>query len=122
MRRVAPHVAAAAAVVLAIVGGLWLWTGVVAPGYWSAIVLGVAWCVLVSVAAGRAGRRLPHVRRTLRASFFACAALLVAGFYVTSVRETTVDEVVVKGSPASSLSESERERALQGTDPLAPQP
>lgn len=121
MSRIASHVAAVLAVVLALAGGLWLWAGAVAPGYRSAIALGVAWCVLVAFAAGRAGKALPSLQRTLRATSLACVALLVVGFYATSIRETTVDEMVEQGAPASSLSEAEREAELGG-DPLAPQP
>lgn len=121
MSRVAPHVAAVVAVVLALAGGLWLWAGAVAPGYRSSIVLGVAWCVLVLIAAGRVGRRLPGLRRTLRATTLACAAVLVVGTYLTSIRATTVDEPLVRGVPASSLNQDELEREVGG-DPLAPQP
>ena len=120
MSRAGLHVAAVVAVVVALLGGLWLWSGVIAPGYRSAIALGVAWCVAVSVVAGRAGRRLPRVRRTLRVATLACSAGLVAAAVFTSVRETTVDEAVVQGAPASSLGREELEREV-GADPLAPQ-
>jgi predicted PurR-regulated permease PerM len=121
MSRLAPHVAAVAAVVLALAGGLWLWAGAVAPGYRSSIALGIAWCVLVLVVAGRIGRRLPDLRRTLRVTTLACAAVLIVGTYLTSIRETTVDEPLVQGAPASSLDAAELEREV-GDDPLAPQP
>lgn len=115
------HLAAVAAVLLVLVGGLWFWAGVVAPGYWSAVVLGVLWCVAVSVAAGRAGKALPSVKRTLRVTSILALAALAAGSYWTSVRETTVDEPIVQGAPASSLSPEELAQEL-GEDPLAPQP
>lgn len=121
MTRLAPHLVAVLALVAALAAGLWFWAAVVAPGYRSAIALGVAWCVLVAVVAGRVGRRQPRVRSTLRVASVACSAALAAAFAWTSIRETTVDEVVVRGAPASSLSPQEREDAL-GADPLAPQP
>ena len=115
------HVAAAAAVVCALLAGLWFWGGVVAPGYWSTVALCACWCVVVSVAAGKAGKALPAVKRTLRVTFLVAAAALAAGSYWTSVRETTVDEPVVEGAPASTLSPAELAQELGG-DPLAPQP
>ena len=41
----APKLLAPVFVVVTLVVGLWFWSGVVAPGYWSAIGLGVAWFV-----------------------------------------------------------------------------
>ena len=38
--------------------GLWFWAGVVAPGYWSTIVLGALWFVACSVLFGRVGKRV----------------------------------------------------------------
>jgi len=89
----------------------------VAPGYWSAIVLGTLWFVACSVLFGRLGKARPELRLALRATFLTCSALAIAGFYWTSVRDTVVDENVVEGVPASELP-----RAPSEVDPLAPQP
>ncbi len=97
------RVAAAAAVVAALVAGTWFWSGAVAPGYRSSIALGVAWFVVVSLVAGKATRHRPDLRRWTRTTFTVCAVASVVGFYLTSVRATTVDETVVTGVPASRL-------------------
>ena len=113
--------AAALAVVVALIAGLWFFSGVVAPGYDSAIALGVGWFVVVGAVTTRVARRRPDLRLAARGAFVACAAVAVAGFFLTSVRETTVDERIETGRPASSLTEDERREALPA-DPLAPQP
>ncbi len=107
---------AAPLVVVTLVAGLWFWSGVVAPGYWSAIGLGVAWFVACSVIFGRLGKQRPQLRPWLRGTFLACSVLAVAGFWWTSVRETSVDEQIVTGVAASEASSEDRSSA----DPLAP--
>lgn len=113
--------ATALAVVAAVVAGLWLFSGVIAPGYDSAIALGVGWFVVVGAVTTRLARRRPDLRLAARGAFALCAVAAVAGFFLTSVRETTVDERIETGRPASSLTEDERRDALPA-DPLAPQP
>ena len=103
------------AVVATLAVGVWFWSGVVAPGYWSAIVLGTLWFVACSVLFGRLGKARPELRLPLRATFLTCSALAVFGFYWTSIRDTVVDEDVVVGVPASKLPKAT-------ADPLAPQP
>lgn len=117
----ARQVATVLAVVLALVAGLWFWSSIVAPGYRSSIALGVLRCVLVVVAAGRIGGRLPELKRTLRLTTSVAVVVLVAETYWTSVRETEVNEPVEIGAPASSLTEEELAEET-GVDPLAPQP
>ena len=103
-------------VVLTIAVGLWFWSGVVAPGYWSTIILGVLWFVACSVLFGRIGKARPELRPWVRGTFLACSVAAAFTFYWTSVRDTVVDEQVVTGVPAS------RAAAPGGGDPLAPQP
>jgi hypothetical protein len=105
-------------VVVTLVVGLWFWSGVVAPGYWSAIGLGVAWFVACSVIFGRLGKARPQLRPWLRATFLACSAFAIVGFWWTSVRETEVNEQIVTGAAASEVPAAE----LGSVDPLAPQP
>jgi hypothetical protein len=105
-------------VVLTLLVGLWFWSGVVAPGYWTAIGFGVAWFVACSVLFGRIGKARPELRPWLRGTFLACSAAAVAGFWWTSVRETEVNEAIVTGVPASELGRAE----IAVADPLAPQP
>ena len=111
----APKLLAPALVVLTVVVGLWFWAGVVAPGYWSTIVLGTLWFFACSVIFGRIGKHWPQLRWWLRGPFLACCAAAVFGFYWTSVRDTVVDEQIVTGVPASKAA------APVGGDPLAPQ-
>ncbi len=101
-------------VVITLLVGLWFWSGVVAPGYWSAIVLGVLWFVACSVIFGRVGKERPELRPWLRGTFLLCSLAAVVGFYWTSVRDTVVDEQVVTGVPASKAPKA-------AADPLAPQ-
>ena len=103
-------------VVLTIVAGLWFWSGVVAPGYWSTIILGVLWFVACSVLFGRIGKARPELRPWVRGTFLACSVAAAFAFYWTSVRDTVVDERIVTGVPASQAA------APGGGDPLAPQP
>jgi len=105
------------AVVLVLLAGLWFWSGVVAPGYWSTIVLGVLWFLACSVLFGRVGKARPELKPWVRGTFLACSAAAAFAFYWTSVRDTVVDEEVVMGVPASQAPKE----ALGAGDPLAPQ-
>lgn len=113
----APKLLAPLFVVVTLGAGLWFWSGVVAPGYWSAIVLGVAWFLACSVIFGRIGKARPALTPWVRGTFLACCAAAAFAFYWTAVRDTVVDEDVVTGVPASSAPKD----ALGADDPLAPQ-
>ena len=104
-------------VVVTLGAGLWFWSGVVAPGYWSTIVLGALWFAACSVIFGRVGQARPELRPWVRGTFLVCSVAAVFAFYWTSVRDTVVDDEVVTGVPASELPASSRD----GGDPLAPQ-
>lgn len=99
--QLAPKLLAPLIVVLTLAAGLWFWGGVVAPGYWSTIVLGALWFFACSVIFGRIGMARPELRWWFRGPFLACCVVAVAGFYWTSIRDTVVDERVVTGVPAS---------------------
>ncbi len=105
-------------VILTLVVGVWFWSGVVAPGYWTAIGFGVAWFVACSVIFGRIGKARPELRPWVRGTFLACSVAAVVGFWWTSIRATEVNEAIVTGVPASEVEAAE----LGGVDPLAPQP
>ena len=107
---------AVALVVLTLAVGLWFWSGVVAPGYWSTIVLGILWFVACSVLFGRIGKARPALRPWVRGTFLACSIAAAFAFYWTSVRDTVVDEQIVTGVPAS------RAEPRGGGDPRAPRP
>ena len=97
-------------VVLTLAVGLWFWSGVVAPDYWSTIVLGALWFVACSVIFGRIGNARPELRPWIRGTFLVCCAAAVFGFYWTSVRDTVVDEDVVTGVPASRAAAAQTEK------------
>jgi hypothetical protein len=105
-------------VVLTLAAGVWFWSGVVAPDYWTTIGFGVAWFVACSVIFGRIGKARPQLRPWVRGTFLACSAAAVVGFWWTSIRETEVNERIVTGVPASEVAAAE----LGAVDPLAPQP
>jgi hypothetical protein len=88
-------------VVAALVAGIWFWAGVVAPGYWSAILLALAWLVACGVAVGRITQAAPALRLPLGGAFLACLVAAVAGFYAAFVRHTVADETIVSGVPQS---------------------
>ncbi len=117
MRRLAPRLLAPPVVVVTLAAGLWFWSGVVAPGYWSAIGLGILWFVACSMLFGRVGQARPELRPWVRGTFLACSVAAVFAFYWTSGRDTVVDEDVVMGVPASQAPKD----ALGEGDPLAPQ-
>jgi len=81
--------------------GLYVVARVIAPGYWSAIIGGVAWFLVASFALGRLTRARPELKLPVRATFLVTAAAVSFAFYWTSIRETTVDEKVVTGLPAA---------------------
>ena len=113
-----PKLLAPPLVIVTLLAGTWFWGAVVAPGYFSAIVLVVAWFVLCSVLFGRVAKSRPDLRWWLRGTFLACSAVSLGAFYWTSVRDTVVDEALPVAVPASQLAEP----ASGEPDPLAPQP
>lgn len=92
---------AAPAVIVLLGVGLWFFGGVVAPGYWTSIVLSVAWFGAASVIIGQIAKRRPQLKTPMRATFLTVAALSAVGFYWTSIRDDTVNETVVTGVAAS---------------------
>ena len=112
----APKLLAPLLVVVTLGVGVWFWSGVVAPGYWSTIILGVLWFVACSVIFGRIGKARPELKPWVRGTFLLCSVAAVFAFYWTSIRDTVVDEQIVTGVPASQAP------ASGAGDPLAPQP
>lgn len=106
----AVRLAAIPAVLAVLVAGVWLFGAVIAPGYWSAIALSVAWFLVVSVLVGRATRGRPDLRRVARGTFLLASAASLFGFWWTSIRETEVDERLVTGVPESRASRAPAQR------------
>lgn len=95
--------AATVAVAVVLVAGLVFWGGVVAPGYWSSIALGVGWFVVVGLVTGKVAKQRPDLRLAVRAPFLVLAVAVSVGFYWTSVRDTEVNERTLMGEPASKV-------------------
>ena len=112
----APKLLAPPLVVLTLAAGLWFWSGVVAPGYWSTIVLGALWFVACSVIFGRVAKARPELRPWVRGTFLVCCAAAVFGFYWTSVRDTVVDAKLRVQYAGRFVGSSTA--AIDGTEPL----
>ena len=94
-------VAAAVAVAALLVGGIYVLETEVARTRAAAIVLAVAWFLIVSIAARLIVRARPDLRWALRGTVVLFGAAAILGFYFTSFRDKTVDEKVVVGTPAT---------------------
>jgi hypothetical protein len=90
-------------VLVALLGGLWIAAGLLAPTYLTSIVFGIAWFVLASVILGKAVKRRPDLKWWVRGTFLATSAVCAAAFAWTSLRDDKVNEKVVKGVPARSV-------------------
>jgi electron transfer DM13 len=90
-------------VLVALLGGLWVAAGLIAPTYLTSIVFGVVWFVLASVVLGKAVKRRPDLKWWVRGTFLATALVCGAAFAWTSLRDDRVNERVVTGVPAASL-------------------
>jgi hypothetical protein len=98
---------------VALLGGLWIAAGLIAPTYLTSIIFGVVWFVLASVALGKAVKRRPDLKWWVRGTFLATAVACGAAFAWTSLRDEKVNEKVVTGVPATSP------RAAPAADALA---
>ncbi len=95
------RLAAIPVTIVILAAGLWFWSGVVAPGYYWSIALGVAWFVAVSLGIrfGLRGRRA--LKLPVQATFLATAVLASAVFAWTTFRNVTVVEEIATGKPAA---------------------
>ncbi|HUR84611.1 MAG TPA: DM13 domain-containing protein [Solirubrobacteraceae bacterium] len=93
-------------VAIGLVAGIWLLSAVVAPGYVSAILLALAWLLIVGIFVGRVTTVNPSLSRVVGGTYLACAVILLAAFYWTCIRASEVDEKIATAPPAS--------RALSG--------
>jgi hypothetical protein len=92
---------AAVAVMLA---GAWLVVGRLGPAHrYGQIALGVVFFVAASVVAGRIGKARGDLRWPLRATVWATVAVVLAGFYWTSLRDTVVHEDVAVAAAENQL-------------------
>ena len=96
------HVAIVLGVVLLLLAGLWVASGLIAPTYLSSIIAGVVWFLIASVVLGRLVKGRPELRWTVRGTFLATAVAVGAVFAWTSLRDKTVNEDVVTAAPAAA--------------------
>ena len=89
-------------VLVALLGGLWVAAGLIAPTYLTSIIFGVAWFVLASVALGKAVKRRPDLKWWVRGTFLVTAVACGAAFAWTSLRDDKVSEEVVTGVPVKA--------------------
>jgi hypothetical protein len=93
-------------VLIALLAGLWIAAGLLAPTYLTSIIFAVAWFLVASVVLGRAVKRRPDLKWWVRGTFLATAALCTAAFAWTSLRDKTVNEKVPVAVPASSVTKN----------------
>lgn len=113
-------VAVPAAVVALLLGGAWLLTANTVADRTGQILIGVGWFVLVSFVLGRLLRGRAGLRGPARAASIATAVLALGAFYWTSVRETTVNEMVAVVAVAAA--DASAESAVPAEPDPAPAP
>lgn len=89
-------------VLVALLAGLWVASGLLAPTYLTSIIFGIAWFLIASVVLGKAVKQRPDLRWAVRGTFIVTAVVVGAAFAWTSLRDKTVDEDVVTGVPVSA--------------------
>jgi hypothetical protein len=89
-------------VVVALLFGLWVASGLIAPTYLTSIFFGVAWFLVASVGLGKAVKKRPDLRWWVRGTFIATAVVCAVAFAWTSLRDETVNEDVAVGVPVSA--------------------
>jgi hypothetical protein len=97
--RLSARVGIALGVVVGLLGGLWIASGLIAPTYLTSIIFGVVWFVLASVALGKAVKRRPDLKWWVRGTFLVTAVACGAAFAWTSLRDDKVNEKVVVAAP-----------------------
>ena len=102
------------AVVIFLLAGLWLFAGLIAPGYDSSIALGIVWFFVASFLLGRLTRVRRDLKLPVRATFLVVAIAAGAIFAWTTFRDDEVDEEVVTAAPsAEPAAPADREREAE---------
>jgi hypothetical protein len=114
------RVAVVVAVALVLAGGLWVFSGLIAPGYWTSIIAGVVWFVLASVLLGQVTKRRPELKWPVRGTFLVTAVAASIVFVLTSVVDKTVDEKVETGVTPSEAAAVAPEGNAGAPEPDAP--
>ena len=96
------RIAIALGVVVAVLAGLWVASGLLAPTYLTSIIFGFVWFLIASVILGKAVKGRPEFKWNVRGPFLATAVVATIAFFITSVLDKKVDEDVVTGVPVSA--------------------
>src|SRR3954447_1961286 len=107
-------------VVAALLFGLWVASGLIAPTYLTSIIFGVVWFLLASVGLGKAVKNRPDLRWWVRGTFLATAVVCAVAFAWTSLRDETVDEDVAVGVPVSAAAGPPVVAGKNPVKPIAP--
>ena len=87
-----------------LIAGLYVAAGRITDDYTASIVIAVAWFVVASVVLGKLVKRFrPDLRNWVRAGTIGTSLVVIAWFYWTSIRETTVDERVAVAEPPPAM-------------------
>jgi hypothetical protein len=105
-------------VVVALLAGLWIASGLLAPTYLTSIIFGVGWFLVASVGLGKAVKRRRELRWTVRGTFIATAVVVAAAFAWTSLRDKTVNEEVAVGVPVSAAAGPPVEAGKKPSQPV----
>jgi hypothetical protein len=90
-------------VLVALLAGLWIASGLIAPTYLTSIIFGVVWFLIASVVLGKAVKGRPDLKWWVRGTFLVTAVVVAAAFAWTSLRDETVNEKVPTGVPVSAV-------------------
>jgi hypothetical protein len=113
-------VAVVAAVVAVLALGLWVFAGLLAPGYWTSIIFGFAWFVIASVGFGQVTKRHPELKWPVRGTFLLCAVAAGAIFVATSLVDNVSDKKIKRALTPSEVREVTAH--AQEENPSAPPP
>lgn len=108
----AVKLAAALAVPVVVLVGLWLFAGVLAPSYTWSLVAAVAWFVVAGFATGKLVKPHRELRFPVRGALFTTVAVVGGFLLYTSTVTTTVEEEIVRGVPAAQAGAASNDTAL----------
>jgi hypothetical protein len=105
-------------VLVALLAGLWIASGLIAPTYLTSIIFGVVWFLLASVALGKAVKGRPDLKWWVRGTFLATSVVVAAAFAWTSLRDKTVNEDVPVGVPITAAAGPPVEAGKKPSKPI----
>jgi hypothetical protein len=92
------------AVAAILIFGLYIAAGRITNDYTASIVIAIAWFLVASAVMGKLVKRFaPQLRTWVRVGTIGTSVVVIAWFYWTSIRETTVNERVATAQPAPAV-------------------